>query len=560
MNYRNLLALLVLFALASCIKEEYLLDGTIDLSEASPTFAIPIAYADLTLGDLERELDTEDFVSNEEGAIMGVVYEQEVIEFTLEDLLDLPDQQVNDNFVADPLTAALFNTGVAGLQLPFDMDLDLPFDFQNGEELDSIRLQQAELIITASSTFKHDIEVNFTIPEMTLNGEVFTASTNLDYTGTIPVDLIAAFDVSGYLLDFSAAGVNSLTIDADFIVTHSGEFTAAGDMLDFELVLSSNSIEYAYGYLGQYTGLSEANTQEIDLFQDITQGEFYFADPALEFDFYNSSGIPLQFNVTSIIAPENSNVTAVMGDGLDNIPTIEAAAMPGDVTHTFHRIDNSNLDPDLSDLLTEGPFELTYTADATTNPDGFAQNWVLDTSTISMNARVILPLHGYANNYVFADTIASDLGQDLDLSVDSAGTFSTDDISQLTIRVITDNGLPIDAQVQVLFLNGNMQVVDSLFDVPSLEYIVQSGYVNHTLPQSHPNHGRVLFPTREVTDIAMDQDRLQNLMDQDVMNIVLKATGKTDDAQNESIIKFYPDYELNIQLSAKIETDIDLSE
>ncbi len=560
MRTNYILILLSLLILGSCVKEEFLVDENIILDDANPTFAIPIGFADLTLADLEKELDSEDIITNEPGAIMAVVYEQEVIEFTLEDLLDLPDQQVNDNFEADALTAALFNTGQPGTQLPFNMNFDLPFTFENGEQLDSIRLQQAELFINVSSSFRHDIEVQFSIPELTLDGVPFTASTNLDYTGSLPVNLMTAFDVSDHLMDFTSSSGNALTIEANFIVTHSGEFTSPGDMLDFELILSSNSIKYAYGYLGQYTGLSESNSQEVDLFQDIENGQFYFADPALELTFYNSSGIPMEFAVTSIYDPQSSGGVTITGGGLDAIPTIEAASQPGEVAQTFHRIDNENMDPDLSDLLSDGPFELTYTAEATTNPDGFMQNWVLDTSTVTMEARVILPLHGYANNYVFADTIPSDLSEDLDLSIDSAGTLSTDDIEQVTFRIIADNGLPIDARVQVYFLDGNMMKIDSLFDVAELQHVIQAGYVNHTLEESDPQHGKVLSPTRAITDIVVDADRLQNLMDNNVMNIVIRAMGNTSGSQNESVIKFFPEYTLDIQLSAKIETNIDLSE
>jgi hypothetical protein len=268
----------------------------------------------------------------------------------------------------------------------------------------------------------------------------------------------------------------------------------------------------------------------------------------------------MEFAVTSIYDPQSSGGVTITGGGLDAIPTIEAASQPGEVAQTFHRIDNENMDPDLSDLLSDGPFELTYTAEATTNPDGFMQNWVLDTSTVTMEARVILPLHGYANNYVFADTIPSDLSEDLDLSIDSAGTLSTDDIEQVTFRIIADNGLPIDARVQVYFLDGNMMKIDSLFDVAELQHVIQAGYVNHTLEESDPQHGKVLSPTRAITDIVVDADRLQNLMDNNVMNIVIRAMGNTSGSQNESVIKFFPEYTLDIQLSAKIETNIDLSE
>ncbi|NNK80828.1 MAG: hypothetical protein HKO93_04960 [Flavobacteriales bacterium] len=93
-------------------------------------------------------------------------------------------------------------------------------------------------------------------------------------------------------------------------------------------------------------------------------------------------------------------------------------------------------------------------------------------------------------------------------------------------------------------------------DVP----IISAGIVDQSLPESHPDYGRVIASTRAVTDVVMSRSRLEELIDGEVKYLVIKLVGNTDEANNGELVKFFPEDRFKIKLSAKLETEIDISE
>jgi len=558
-NYIVGLIIITLLFASSCTKEEFKLDENTVVPGLTPSLAIPLAHADIGLAELEGPLGLDDELYNLPGSPLAIVFKERLFEIGLEDLIALPPQEVSQVYAVDALTAAFFNASLAGTELPISQIYNLPFDFENGEDIDSIRLGESFLSIDMTSSFRHDLDIQLEIPELVGPDGPFTTEFSLDYQGSLPVLADVVLDVSGYLLDFSASGnSNEININADFILTHSGELTNAGDSVQFNLDLSSNSIKAGYGYLGQYAGIAEIDTQRVNIFETIDAESIYFADPAIELDFYNSSGIPMEINFSSIYAPGNSTTQEITGGALEDIPIIAAAAMPGLEALTEHRIDNSNTSPPLSDLLSEGPVDLIYTADGVTNPEGYTYNFILDTSKVACDATVILPLYASVNGYRFADTLDVDLN--LDLGFTEGGTFSIDDVELAQFRIVSDNALPIDLAMQVVFLDEDYLVTDSLFIGEANALILSAGIIDPSLPESHPDYGRVIFPAHHVQDVSMSPERLEELLNGNVKHVILRVLGNTSEAEDGAIVKFYPEDEVEIQFSAKIETDIDLTE
>lgn len=551
--------IVVLLFLSSCTKEEYVLDENTVVPGLTPSLAIPLAHTQIGLGELETPLDIDDQLYNLPGNPLAIVFKERLFEIGLEDLIALPPQQVSQVYEADAITAAIFNASLEGTEIPISQTYTLPFDFQNGEDIDSIRLGESFLDIDLFSSFRHDLDIHLEIPELIGPGGMFMTDLTLVYSGSVPVTAARQVDISGYLLDFSAlTNSNEISINVDFVLTHSGETTQPGDSVQFQLDLSSNSIQSGYGYLGQYSGIAEIDTQRVDVFGNIDAESLYFADPAIELDFYNSSGIPMEIDFSSIFAPGNSNNQLITGGALEDIPIIAPAATPGLEALTEHRIDNSNTSPLLSDMLSEGPVELIYSAEGITNPEGYTYNFILDTSVVACDATVILPLYASVSGYQFSDTLDVDLTTDLGLA--QGGTLSIDDVVLAQFRIVSDNGLPLALAMQVVFLNENYVVTDSLFIGEANALILEGGMVDASLPESHPDHGRVLAPSHHVQDVEMSPERLEELLDGDVKHIIIRMLGNTSGAADGALVKFYPEDELEIQFSAKIETELDLTE
>ncbi|NNE55815.1 MAG: hypothetical protein HKN32_07340, partial [Flavobacteriales bacterium] len=85
------------------------------------------------------------------------------------------------------------------------------------------------------------------------------------------------------------------------------------------------------------------------------------------------------------------------------------------------------------------------------------------------------------------------------------------------------------------------------------------GEIDFTLPESDPNFGKVLSPTRKITDITLTGKQVSDLVDLGAKKIIYRSRGNTSSAPEE-VVKFFPEYTLDIKLSAKVDTNINLNE
>jgi hypothetical protein len=225
------------------------------------------------------------------------------------------------------------------------------------------------------------------------------------------------------------------------------------------------------------------------------------------------------------------------------------------VGYTYHTITSNGTIPTLSAVLDEGPFELIYTSDILINPNGPQQNWVLDSSYLSCTAELILPFYCYADNFTVSDTL--DLVFEDILGADDEGALDWNDVKKMQLRLIADNGLPVEMFGQVYFTDSLYNIIDSLYLDPENAFLA-SGYIDFSLPETHPDHGRVLEKRRTIRDSELTGQRIQHMIAEEARKVILKARSNTAGAAGQELVRFYPEYELKLKLSAKLDTQIDL--
>lgn len=546
----------VLFA---CVKEEYRLNDQFAVEGLDPSFALPLVSANLNLGDIEQEFDADNFIYNENEETFALVYDGELFNLGPEDLQEIETQSFDLAYTLSAPEAQAVNSVPSGTSVEIGQTFDLSFASDQGEALDSIVFSGGSLSLSLNSTIPHDVTLFITIPELSESGVPFQEFIELDYPGFTPFSSDVSIDLTGFTLDLSQGGMtsNSFTLDIEGFVTSTGETTEAGDEIAFDMELDVSQFQAIYGYFGQISVISSVDTQFVDLYRDLEDGILHFANPRINLDVFNSSGIPASVNVEGVFAPENAQDQLLGGPDLNNFPTIAAATVPGETALTEHSFTNAGTVPTLTELLDEGPFELIYTSDISVNPDGFTNNFLLDTSRIVCDVEMILPFYGFADNFSLTDTLDLDLADAL--GVDDDDILSWEDIERVTVRLIADNGLPIQVDGQVYFADTLFNVVDSLFQEP-WEAIFQQGFVDFSLPENDPNFGRVLSPTRKITDVVLSRDQVQELLDGDVQKVILRGRANTNQAANQELVRFYPEYNLGLKLSAKVDTDINTTE
>ncbi|MCB0638725.1 MAG: hypothetical protein KDC54_18975, partial [Lewinella sp.] len=218
------------------------------------------------------------------------------------------------------------------------------------------------------------------------------------------------------------------------------------------LLFQNLAFAYAEGYLGKERYVGGRDTIEIDFFDNWIQGDVWFEDPVITFQFENSFGLPTrsEINVFQILTVEEDVLpleSDFVIDGIDfPYPTLEEMGQVKTSSFIFNK-DNSNI----REVLGAGPIAVDYDINALTNPDEdpTIRGFITDSSYYRVQVFVDLPLHGSAIDFTVLDTF--DLNLDEFTGVDYA-----------EFKLVADNGMPVAIGVQGYFLDEYGQVLDSL--------------------------------------------------------------------------------------------------
>ncbi|MCB0762758.1 MAG: hypothetical protein KDC12_14625 [Flavobacteriales bacterium] len=547
---------------SGCVRDTYLLDEDLVVEDLDPSFAAPLLEAHLNMGDIEQAIDDENFIYNDDEASFALIYPTELFSVLASDLIEIPVFALSDSYTVDASTASTLNALPAGTSFTDNASDVATVDLPAGQELNTIVVKSGSLVIESSSDIPFDLDYTIDFTSILDGGnQPLMVSDLLDFTGSLPITSDNSFDLTGYTIHLADAGTNSLPFTVNATFTSEGQNTSAGSALSFSVSFENIEFERVEGNLGQEFYTFQADTQDVDLYKDLNGGILHFENPSISILFRNSTGVSFGLEFTSLIAPENQSATSLSGPDLTNLPVIMAAQNFGDIALTEHTITNQGTSPQLSEMMDEGPFHIIYSSEVQTNPDGLTENFVLDTSFMSCTAEVVLPFYGYADNFSISDTLDFDLETELGFDPnDSSEVIGPEDVERITMRFQVDNGLPIEIGIQVVFLDDQQVVIDSLFVSEDYTYIFQPGYVDFSLPDSDPNHGKVLSPTRTTTDVVLTGDRMRSLIDQQSSYIILRAVGNTSMASQGELIKIYPEYNVDIRVAAKLDTQINLNE
>ncbi len=556
------LGLVLLLSLQSCIKDRITIDENTVIPGLTPSLAIPIADAHLTLQEADNLADSDELAYNVNTGYYEYVLNRELFNYPAGKLLEIQEQDLTDSYPIDDASITGLNNGVVGdvFGLP-SIAFDLNLNLSHGEVMDSIIIQEGQMALSVSSTIKHNFLFFLSIPSLKKNNIAFADTFNLNYPGSSPFNHDINLDLNGYTLDLTNGTIdNNVKVVTQIFVTNTGETVISGDELTTNMLLDISAFESAWGYFGQYTQIIDIDSNDVNIFNDLNGGTLYLSEPRIELFMKNTAGLDFDVEFESIVIPNNGSQIVIGGSQLTDIPTIEGASIPGEMTTTIHQIDNSGTSPSLSVALGTDPDFFIYTASGTTNPNGVSDNFLLDSSYVKCDAKIILPAFGYADNFTITDTVDADI-EDLINEASSQGDVITyEDVEALTIRLVIQNGLPVRAGVKAYFVDSNHVVIDSVFMQNDYQFILEPGYVDFSLATNDPNYGRVQSPTESVTDISFTGVQIQNLIDNHVTKMIIRAIGLTSEADQQQEIKFYPDDEVGIKVSAKVDFNLDLTD
>lgn len=511
--------------LQSCLKDDLELDKLED-SSWQPELAVPLAFTSMSIRDLmKNETDSGTLVIDENN-FCTLIYTGRAMNLNAQDLISIPDQHLTQQILLNDTIADAINQ--AG-HLNFDYSQNFDFSFPNGALIDSVVYRGGNAHLNINCRIPANTILTLTIPGATKYGIPFTQVVPFIYTGSLPIIQQVDIDLADYEIDLSIGGTthNQMRVDYNVDLTTVGVNINSNHKVNFNFNILSNNFKELYGYFGQQSVISENDTIEITLFNNLQGlGSFTIAEPEIKIDFVNSIGVPVHARAVSMTGL-NANLTDfVVANGVPdplpiNSPTIGQIGQA--ITGSFSMdINNSNVGV----MIDNQPKYLITQIESTTNPNGnTGLNFVTDSSRFAVDMEVKLPLYGTATDFLLRDTVNFNYA-------------NMQNVQSLTIRTSITNGFPLEALWQIYFTDENYTCLDSL--VSSNPITMPSATVN-------PVTGRVVSPSLSTTDNTLDRTRILKIMS--AKKLIIKAVASSTNHGSENV-KIYADYTFDVTLGA----------
>ncbi len=548
----SLLPLFLLFTVSfiSCVPEEFNKDNYNFDVLWEPSYNGPIAFGNFTFKDiLDSMLDSAELEQNIEIGedttnLYYVAYSDHIKSIRADEWIDLPDQNFSDvYFYRPPVTIPASELGNTG-EIIYTKKVE-KFDFvtEHNERIDSIFLTSGNLVTNTISTLHHTGWLIIYSDQIKINNEFYRDSIVIsDASGNFSDSKITPLDGSALRLDNqSDPDTTFLEIIFELYLIHSGNDINAGEEVNVDMNFKDMIFKSAYGYFGDYDTLLIDNERfEFDLFEYKFEGNVYFGDPRINLIVDNSLGLPIGVNLFGLTA--FSQKTGIETDiafepgvnpFLVNAPDLSQIGQSV-VTEISVNKTNSNIEDVTNTTLSY----IDYSARAITNPSGLPtqDNFVIDSSRASVDFEVVLPMDLRAEDFELEDTV------DFDLS----GIPEENDtikIDTFQIRMATTNSMPVEINMQVVFVDELYDVIDSLF----------SGGEENVIKQPEVNDNGDVTSAGE-NEIFVDfTDRVYRM--RDTRHAMVRLTFETAE-QGQKMVKFYSYSELSFKLGSKIKISI----
>lgn len=354
----------------------------------------------------------------------------------------------------------------------------LPFELPANITVEEAIISDGILVFQFSAIDDDKAKITFELPQISSNGKPLTVTSSTLNGSTIPLNL------SGFTFRPS---------NNELIIKYQAEDGAGNPiLLNNASIVARPELSFVKGIWGREEFQLNPTIIPIDLYDErFLNGNIRFSEPTITANINSSFGVPIRSRIDVLNAFTRSGVPLAVDataiDGIDiNYPQLEQR---GESKRTILQLDytNSNIVDVFDAQLTELEYGLTAIANPDDNP--ILTSFIEDNSTFEAQVFVEVPVVGRTRNFVVTenfDTPFSDVDQ----------------ITEGEFKLITENGLPLAATLQLYFIDDNNQLLDSLFqEIPSL---VQAADINEA--------GQVTAVNETTTFIPITASQIQNIL------------------------------------------------
>jgi len=455
--------------------------------------AFPLVDQYLTFADLLPEFDRQFVISGPDG-LLRIVYREEFT-FGFDDLgVFVPDiQPVTVSF---PTTTIPPDVDFVGNSMTFEQSHTQQMVIGDGIRIESARSQEMDFRFQISTQIQNPFRIDMIAHNVVdANGRPLQISRSFPGSRTGNQGAIIDSALFGYSLVPDNSQPTSLhmlnfnytiTVYRDTLITHE-QIVFANVSVGFRNI----ELDHIFGYFGMqdfevsgYTDLSIFDQFPMDLLE-IEHAE-------MQIRVTNAFGIPIAMNADiSTLRRNPPNERMEIVDARLDFPSDILA--PPVVSPPFQMEIQHLINDDIGNL----PYRVQYSAILTLNPDNnpMQQNFASRNSFVRVEAGVEIPMRLRIGGLVVSDTI------------DFAGLPFPDGIISFSLRANLHNAFPIDAAVSLFFLDGNFQIIDSVWaltpeDTEKRPLAVPGGRIEN---------GRVVEPAIAQMQVPLSNSQIENL-------------------------------------------------
>jgi hypothetical protein len=480
-----------------------------------PVMAFPLVQSTLTIDDLIGDEHGDAIFYGDDNLVI-LVYQDEVFSAYAHQLFSIPDQEFQKSFTINPGGKSSLETFSETFMV----------NVSGNERLDSVAFKEGTLLFQASAPqlqndgFGLDAVITFTD---SYNQQGMPLSFTASLGSQVSVDL------AGYTFVLYSEGEQHNLVDVEYTLNVTGSGNPQNAPYDISLnhFMVDMEFERMFGFIDQRQLPLGSGYVNMGVFGNFTDGDVIFQEPYVNIKAKNSFGIPIDLLVNALEAVGDNGNIPITGYPVPISLEAPSFSQIGETLATEFSLSAAN--SNISDVMAETPDEIFYDFVSVLNPEEIPNKFILDESRFSVKVEVELPLYGLMKGASLKDTL------DLDLEDRS------NDVEWVELNIDIMNGLPLDARLQVIFLDENDQFVMELFEGVEYESVVVSGEVD--------SQGVVTQPGHKNTKILLEGARVEQFFN--ATRIVLSAQLNTAN-QGEVPVKIFSDQELDLSIGARV--------
>ena len=417
------------------------------------------------------------------------------------------------------------------------------FPFPNGARLKKVKFLSGDLQIILKSTIADSIHFNYQLPSATdASGKPINITSILPPAASGQTSSYTVnYNLAGYTFDLTGPKKDTVNTFFNLLIARIDsngkvESISLNDSLYVSYAILNVVPEYINGYLGSDTLNYGPVTIPFSVCKNIKGGTLNLKNINVSLAVQNNigaNGRVIVHQAQGIHSATNSPVslTGAMINKNLNIPR----AVDHPLTPT---LSNFTLTPSNSNVLNfidNLPDKLNYNLTVYVNPNGNVSNYndfVYYGSGMDISMNMNMPLSLIANRLELVDTIPFSL-------TSNSTTTNSAAIQSGVLTLIANNGYPLQANVQIYFLDGSYNVMDSLLASASP---VAAGVLD--------NNCQVVSSTQSKISAPFDEAKLNRIKLAKYAYVKSYFT-TVPNSQCGNYVKIYSNYSLGIIITGQ---------